>query len=147
MLYADHRKARFHYEILETFEGGLVLTGQEAKSIREGGAKLDGSYVRLVSGVLTLVGARIAPYSKNGKRDEYDPMRPRIILVKAKERRTLATKTQVRGLTIVPLSLYPKARRIKVSFALCRGKQVHDKRETLKKRDTMRSLARELSEI
>lgn len=145
MLYTDHRKARHHYEILETFEGGLVLTGQEVKAIREGGAKLDGAYIRNINGVLTLVGARIAPYSKNGQRDDYDPERPRQVLVHAKEQRYLATKTQVRGLTIVPLSFYPNARRIKVSFALCRGKQVHDKRESLKKRDLMREQQRESS--
>lgn len=138
MLYTDHRKARHHYEILETFEGGLILTGQEVKAIREGGAKLDGSYIRLINGKLTLIGARIAPYSKNGQRDDYEPERPRQILVHAKEVRYLATKTQVRGLTIVPLSFYPNARRIKVSFALCRGKQLHDKRESLKKRDLIR---------
>ncbi len=145
MLYADHRKARHHYEILETFEGGLVLTGQEVKAIREGGAKLDGSYIRLVNGVLTLVGAHISPYSKNGKPEETSPTRPRTILVHAKEQRYLATKTQIRGLTIIPLSFYPSARRIKLSFALCRGKQLHDKRESLKKRDQMRDAAREAS--
>ncbi len=143
MLYADHRKARHHYEILETFEGGLVLTGQEVKAIREGGAKLDGSYIRVVGGVLTLIGAHISRYSKNGKPEEVTPVRPRTILVHAKEQRYLATKTQVRGLTIIPLSFYPKARRIKLAFALCRGKQLHDKRESLKKRDQMRDAARE----
>lgn len=138
MLYADHRKARHAYEILETFEGGLVLTGQEAKAIREGKAKLDGAYVRLIHGQLMLVGASIAPYSKSGQSDGYEPTRPRTVLVHAKEARYLATKMQVRGLTIVPLSVYSKARRIKVSLAVCRGKKLHDKRETLKKRDLLR---------
>jgi len=121
----------------------LVLTGQEVKAIREGGAKLDGSYIRVVGGVLTLIGAHISRYSKNGKPEEVTPVRPRTILVHAKEQRYLATKTQVRGLTIIPLSFYPKARRIKLAFALCRGKQLHDKRESLKKRDQMRDAARE----
>lgn len=138
MLYTDHRKARHLYQILETFEGGLVLSGQETKAIREGGAKLDGAYIRLLNGSLTLIGAHVAPYSKAGPLEDYDPNRPRKILVHAKELRYLATKTQIRGLTIVPLSFYPKARRIKVSFALCRGKQLHDKREALKKRDLER---------
>lgn len=120
-----------------------MLTGQEVKAIREGGAKLDGSYIRLVNGVLTLVGAHISPYSKNGKPEETNPTRPRTILVHAKEQRYLATKTQIRGLTIIPLSFYPSARRIKLSFALCRGKQLHDKRESLKKRDQMREAAKE----
>lgn len=138
--YADNRKARFHYEILETFEGGLALTGQEVKAIREGGGRLEGSYIRLLNGKLSLIGAHIAQYSKNGKSEDYDPEHPRTILVHAKELRYLATKIAVRGLTIVPLSFYPKARRIKVSFGLCRGKQLHDKRETLKKRALMREL-------
>ena len=143
MLYTDHRKARHHYEILETFEGGLVLTGQEVKAVREGGAKLDGAYIRLIGGQVTLVGARIAPYSKSGTLEGYDPEHPRRVLVTAKERRYLATKTQIRGLTIVPLSFYPNARRIKVSFAIARGKQLHDKRESLKKRDLERDQRRE----
>ncbi len=122
-----------------------MLTGPETKAIREGGAKLAGAYIRLLGGVLTLVGAHISRYSKNGKPEDQLPSRPRTILVHAKEQRYLATKTQVRGLTIIPLSFYPKARRIKLAFALCRGKQLHDKREALKKRDQTRDAGRELS--
>ncbi len=140
--YADHRKARYHYEILETFEGGLALTGQEVKSIREGGAKLEGAYLRLIRGELWLVGARIAPYTKSTPTADYDPEAPRKVLVRQRELRVLLGKTQQKGLTLIPLSFYPKARRIKISFALCRGRKAPDKREKLKARDLMREASR-----
>lgn len=141
-LYADNRKARHEYEILETFEGGLVLTGAETKAVREGKAKLDGSYVKVMGGELWLVGAHIGPYSKRMSTEEYDPTRRRKVLVHKKELRHLATKSQEKGLTLVPLSFYSLGRRIKVSFAVCRGKKAHDKRQKLKERDIMRSTRR-----
>lgn len=141
--YADNRKARHHYETLETFEGGLSLNGSEAKSIREGNARLAGAYVRANGGELWLIGAHIPPYSKMGSVEGYDPDRPRRILVQKKEIRYLTGKIQTKGLTLVPFSFYPKARRIKVSFGLCRGKKLHDKRRTLKERDLARDAARE----
>jgi SsrA-binding protein len=140
--YAENRKARFEYEILETFEGGLVLSGAEVKAIREGGAKLEGSHLKVVGGRLALIGAHIRPYSKISTREGYDPDRTRTILVSKKELRQLTAKIQQKGLTLVPLSFYPVARRIKVSFALCRGKKAPDKRASLKKRDVERSIRR-----
>lgn len=140
--YAENRKARFEYEILETFEGGLVLSGSEVKAIREGGAKLTGSHVKVLGGRLVLIGAHIQPYSKIMTREGYDPERTRTVLVSKKELRQLTDKIQQKGLTLVPLSFYPVARRIKVSFALCRGKKAHDKRASLKKRDVERSIRR-----
>lgn len=146
MNYTDHRKARYEYHLLETYEGGLALTGQEAKSVREGGAKLDGSYLKLMGGNLVLIGARIAPYSKAGPLDGYDPIATRRVLVRRKELGQLATKTEAKGLTLVPISLYPKGRRIKLGFALAKGKQLHDKRETIKQRDVARQIRREFDE-
>lgn len=140
--YTENRKARHEYEFLETFEGGLVLDGSEVKSIREGGAKLEGSYIKLFRGELWLVGAQIRPYSKMAIREDYDPQRRRKILVTIKELRKLTTKLEQKGLTLVPISFYPLGRRIKVSFALGRGKKAHDKRESIKERDLMRSLRR-----
>jgi SsrA-binding protein len=140
--YAENRKARHTYQILETYEGGLVLTGAEVKAIREGGAKLDGAYVRFIGGRLALVGAHIRAYSKMTGRETYDPDRTRTILVNKREMRQLAGKLDQKGLTLVPISFYPLARRVKVSFALCRGKQTHDKRASLKKRDVERSIRR-----
>jgi SsrA-binding protein len=140
--YAENRKARHEYLVLETFEGGLSLTGAEVKAIREGGAKLDGAYVRFLGGRLVLLGAHIRPYSKMSGRETYDPDRTRAILVNKREMRQLAGKIDQKGLTLVPLSFYPSARRIKLSFALCRGKKAPDKREALKERDIMRQARR-----
>ena len=140
--YAENRKARHDYLILETFEGGLALLGQEVKSIREGGAKLQGSYLKVLQNQLWLLGATIAPYGKAAPTDGYDPTRSRKLLVRKKELGYLAGKTQEKGLTLVPISLYPSGRRIKLSFGLARGKQAHDKREALKKRAMLREMQR-----
>lgn len=140
--FAENRKARFEYEILEKFEAGLVLSGQEVKSIRDGGAKLEGSYVQAFQGELWLIGSSISRYAKASRLAEYDPTRNRKLLVTKKELGYLTGKTQEKGLTLVPFSLYPSGRRIKLSFALCRGKKTHDKREKLKNRDIERSVER-----
>ncbi len=140
--YAENRKARYDYDVLESFEGGLVLTGQETKSVRGGRAKLQGSFLKLLSGQLWLIGAHIAPYEKASHLESYDPTRSRKVLVRQSELHYFAGKIQEKGLTLVPFSFYPKGRRIKVSFALCRGKKTHNKRETLKQRDLERSTRR-----
>jgi SsrA-binding protein len=142
--YAENRKARFDYEILETFQGGLVLEGQEVKSIRTGGARLDGAYLALTRGELWLIGAHVRTYTKATKTEGYDPDRSRKVLVSRKELAYLAAKTQEKGLTLVPFSLYPSGHRIKVSFSVCRGRKSHDKREKLKNRDLDRELQRNL---
>ena len=142
--YADNRKARHEYEFLETFEVGLVLSGAEVKSIREGGARLAGAYLRLWKGELWLTGSHVAPYSKDGRREGYDPNVEHKVLMHKKELPALLGKTEQKGLTLVPLALYPLGRRIKLSFALARGKKAHDKRETLKKRDDLRRTQRAL---
>ncbi|MFA6429592.1 MAG: SsrA-binding protein SmpB [Patescibacteria group bacterium] len=139
-VYTEHRKARFEYETLEKFEGGLALTGAEVKSIREGGAKLEGSYIKPLRNELWLIGAQIRAYSKDGNREGYDPARSRKVLVKKNELLTLLGKIQQKGLTLVPFSLYPSGRRIKVAFGLCRGRKAHDKREALKTRDLKRQI-------
>src|SRR5689334_21278234 len=100
--FAENRKARHDYEILEKYEGGLSLLGSEVKAIREGGAKLDGAYVRLIKGECWLVGAHIRPYSKAAKVEELNPDRDRRILVHKKELLNLFGKTQEKGLTLVP---------------------------------------------
>ncbi|MFA4953973.1 MAG: SsrA-binding protein SmpB [Patescibacteria group bacterium] len=140
--FAQNRKAGYDYEILEKFEGGLVLTGAETKSVRTGGAKLDGAHLAVTRGELWLLSSHIRPYSKAGRSDGYDPERSRKVLVHAREVEYLAGKTLEKGLTLVPFSLYPAARRIKLSFALCRGRKAHDKREKIKSRDLDRQLHR-----
>ena len=140
--YAENRKARHEYEILEEFEGGLALDGAEVKSVREGGARLAGAYLQPFRGELWLFGSHISPYSKQGRRLNHDADRKRKVLVHKKELRHLFGKTQQKGLTLVPLAFYPVGRRIKISFALCRGRKQHDKREQLKQRDLERQMRR-----
>ena len=140
--FADNRKARFDYETLETFEAGIVLAGHEVKSVREGGANLTGSYVSFEGGELWLKHSRVTPYAKAGKLDTYDPTHPRKLLLRKAELLNLAGKIQQKGLTLVPFSLYPRGRHIKLRFGLCRGRKAHDKKEKLKQRDVDRDIAR-----
>jgi SsrA-binding protein len=140
--FAENRKARHDYETLESFDAGIVLAGHEVKSIRGGGANFTGAYLSLQNGELWLKGARIAPYAKAGNLDTYDPAHPRKVLLRKAELRSLAGKTQQKGLTLVPFSLYPRGRHIKLRFGLCRGRQAHDKKEKLKRRDIDREIAR-----
>jgi len=140
--FTENRKARFEYETLEKYQGGLELNGSEVKSIREGGAKIEGAYLTIMRGELWLVGAHIKPYSKAGKANPFDAVRNRKVLLHRKELLNLAEKTSQKGLTIVPFSLYPAGHRIKLSFGLCRGRKAHDKRDELKKRDVDRQVRR-----
>jgi SsrA-binding protein len=136
-LIADNRKAFFDYHILDTFEAGIVLGGTEVKGIREGRANLRDSYARVESGEVWLYNVHINPYSHRGYVD-HDPKRKRKLLLHRAEIRKLIGKTVERGLTLVPTRLYFKNGRVKVALALARGKQVHDKRETIKRRETDR---------
>lgn len=140
---AVNKLARHEFEILEKFEAGLVLQGAEVKSIRNGNAKLQGAYVTVARGELWLVGAHIGRYAGAGAQEGYDPTRTRKLLVHNRELATFAGKLQQKGLTLVPLELYTAGRRIKLSFALARGKKLHDKREDLKRRTIDRDIARE----
>jgi len=136
-LIAENRKAFFDYHILETFEAGVMLLGTEVKGIREGKANLRDSFARVERGEVWLYNVHINPYSHRGYAD-HDPRRRRKLLLHAQEIRKLVGKTTEKGLTLVPLRLYFKRGRIKVAISLVRGKQVHDKRETIRKRETDR---------
>jgi SsrA-binding protein len=136
-LIADNRKAHFDYHVLETFEAGVMLLGTEVKGIREGKASLRDSYARIDKGEAWLFNVHINPYSHRGYVD-HDPKRKRKLLLHAQEIRKLIGKTTERGLTIVPLRLYFKRGKVKVAIALVKGKQAHDKRETLRKREVDR---------
>lgn len=136
-LIADNRKAFFDYHILETFEAGVVLSGTEVKGIREGKANLRDSYARVEGGEVWLYKAHINPYSHRGYAD-HDPRRRRKLLLHRAEIRKLIGKTVEKGLTLVPTRMYFKRGRIKVALGLARGKQLHDKRETIKRRETER---------
>jgi SsrA-binding protein len=142
--FSENRKARYEYETLETFEGGLVLNGNEVKAIRSGGAKIEGAHLVVTRGELWLLGMHVRPYAKAPADRQGDPYRSRKVLVHKKELLYLAGKTQEKGLTLVPFSLYPARHQVKLSFGLCRGRKAHDKREKLKSRDLDRELHRVL---
>ncbi|MSO30119.1 MAG: SsrA-binding protein SmpB [Acidobacteria bacterium] len=134
---AENRKAFHDYHVLETFEAGVALLGTEVKSIREGAVNLRDSYARVDEGEVFVYNIHITPYSHRGYAD-HDPIRKRKLLLHRHEIRKLIGKTIERGMTLVPLRMYFKNGRVKMAVALAKGKQAHDKREAIKKRDTDR---------
>jgi SsrA-binding protein len=144
---ADNRKARYHYEIGESFEAGLALTGTEVKSLRTGRSTIAESYASVDSkGEIWLVNANIPEYLA-GNRFNHEPKRLRKLLLKQREIAKLSQGVQREGMTIVPLKLYFNERgRAKIEIALARGKQLHDKRETEKQRDWNREKSRLLKQ-
>ena len=140
-VFAENRKARHDYTVLETIECGIVLSGTEVKSVRHGEVSLAGAYGAVLKGELWLLGADIAAY-KFGNRFNHEPKSQRKLLVHAKEIRELQLKTEAKGLTLVPLKVYLKHGKIKVDLGVCRGKQLHDKRDALKKKELRRDLER-----
>ena len=141
---AENRKARFDYEILEKFEAGLVLIGQEVKAIRTGRMSLKGSYVVFKWEEPYLIGANIPPYQPKNALPDYDPERSRKLLLNKSEIKHLLGKTKEKGLTLIPLKVYTKYAKIKLEFGIGKGKKKPDKREQIKKRDTDRIIEREL---
>ncbi len=142
-LIADNRRARYNYEIGEKFEAGLALTGTEVKSLRTGKATIAESYAGVDrAGEMWLYNANIPEYLA-GNRFNHEPKRPRKLLLKVREIAKLAQGVAREGMTVVPLRLYFNSRgRAKIELALAKGKQVHDKRETEKKRDWAREKSR-----
>jgi SsrA-binding protein len=144
MTYAENRQARHEYEILETFEAGLALTGAEVRSVREGGANLQGSFVRFENGRLWLKNTYIAPYQPAGLNNPLDPRQNRALLLTRREHHRLRGRLEADRLAIIPLNIHTKGRLIKLELGLCRGKKAHNKRATIKARDLDRSLRRGL---
>ncbi|MBQ4470780.1 MAG: SsrA-binding protein SmpB [Kiritimatiellae bacterium] len=142
-IFAENRKARHDYTVLDTIECGIVLTGTEVKSIRHGEVSLSGAYAAVLKGELWLVGADISAY-KFGNRFNHEPKAMRKLLVHNKEVQDLKMKTEAKGLTLVPLKLYLKHGRIKVALGVCRGKALHDKRDSLKAKSLKRDMERGL---
>lgn len=140
----DNKKARFDFELLERFEAGIELTGQEVKSLRNGRGSLEGSHVTVRGGEAFLIGATIQPFQTGNTPENYDPMRHRRLLLNKKELSQLASLESQRGLTIVPVSVYNKGKVLKVEIAIARGKKRHDKREVTKSREAKRHIARTL---
>jgi len=142
----DNRNGTFNYEVLETLEAGLVLTGPEVKSVKSGSASLKGSYVSIDGHEEAwLVGCYIAPYRPAGDNQRnYDPYHRRKLLLHKKELRELLGKSKQKGLTIIPTSVYTSKRLVKVRIALARGKTAVDKRETIKNRELSRQVKKHL---
>jgi SsrA-binding protein len=138
---ATHRRARFEYEILDTFEAGLVLLGPEVKSLRAGKANLADSYATIRRGEAWLVNVHISPYAQAG-RDNPDPRRERKLLLHRAEIARLEGRVAEKGLTLVPLEIYFKDGRAKVRLGLARGKRQHDKREAIRRREQDREIRR-----
>jgi len=143
---AENKKAYYDYQILETFEAGIELLGQEAKSIRRGRCDLAGSYVILRNGEAWLVGAKIHPFQPKNVSPNYDPQRTRKLLLKKKELRYLLGKVGEKRLTLIPLKVYNRGRYLKVEFALAKGKKAYEKRERIKKRETQKAIERTLKQ-
>jgi len=141
---AENKKAYFNYEILEKFEAGIVLIGQEVKSIKLGRINLLGSYVILRGGEAYLVNANVPPYQPKNLLTEYDSMRPRKLLLKKSEIQYLIGKSEQKGLTLIPLRVYTKKGKIKLEFGIGKGRKKVDKKELIKKREIEKDIKREL---
>jgi SsrA-binding protein len=139
-----NRKAYFNYEILEKIEAGIELLGFEVKSLKKGQGSLEGSHITVRGGEVFVVNMQIPPYQPANTPKDYDPIRNRRLLVTKKEIERLSKEESQKGLTIVPISVYNKGRRVKIEIAIVRGKKKYDKRETIKKRDTEREIRRTL---
>jgi SsrA-binding protein len=134
---AENRKAFHDYHIVETYEAGVALLGTEVKAIREGNVNLRDSYARVEDGEVWILNVHINPYSHRGYAD-HEPTRKRKLLLRRQEIRKLIGRTVERGMTLVPTRMYFKNGHVKVAIGLAKGKQDHDKRETVKKRDADR---------
>jgi SsrA-binding protein len=143
----DNRKARYLYEILDTYEAGIELKGTEVKSIRAGRVNLQDGYALLRGGEAWLINVHISPYENTGTFFNHDPRRTRKLLLHRREINKLIGQVEQKGLTLVPLKMYLKRGRVKVVIGLARGKKLHDKRETVRRRDDERSMRRAMKQF
>jgi SsrA-binding protein len=134
-----NKKAYFNYEILDTFEAGVVLTGAEVKSVKSGRMNFSDAYVKIIGGELWLVGADISRYQFDGSM-EYDPKRSRKLLVKRKELLEIESNLKQKNLTLIPVSVYTTRGKVKVEVGYGRGRKRHEKKERLKEKDQKREL-------
>jgi SsrA-binding protein len=142
--FITNRKARFDFDILDTIEAGVVLHGFEVKSLRNGRGKIEGAFVQIRGNEAYLVGASIPAYQPANTPKGYEPERIRKLLLNRKELEKIQQQTEKERLTAVPLALYSAGRNIKLEVAIARGKRKHDKRESIKERDTKRDIERTL---
>ena len=143
-IYAENRRVYHDYQILETLEAGLVLSGQEVKAIKSGKASLVGAYVKLLHDKPVLLGAKIAPYQSKNAPPDYDSERIRALLMHRREIQRLIGKAQERRLTIVPIKLYNKKDRIKLEIGLAKSRRKYEKREKIREREEKRKMERAL---
>lgn len=141
---AINKRARYDYEILEKYEAGLVLAGHEVKSVKTGHISLKESFVTIHGSELYLTNAHIPPYRHAGQISNYDPSRPRKLLLRKSEIKSLIGKVRTQGLTLVPLKLYTKKRLLKLEFGLGKGKKEYDKRQDIRKREDERKIKQTL---
>ena len=137
----SNKKASFNFEILETFEAGIILQGTEIKSLRDNGGNLQDSYIKALKGELWLINSSIAPY-RFGNIHNHEERRERKLLMHKREIEQLQTASQEKGLALIPLSIYLKAGRAKLKIAIAKGKKTFDKREAIKERDDKRNIAK-----
>jgi len=138
---ATNRKANFEYEILSRYEAGMVITGTEVKSLREGKVNMQEAYGRIINNEAWIVNSHINEY-KFGNINNHEPLRTRKLLLNKKEIRKIKQELQEKGLTLVPLKMYFKGSLVKMEIGIARGKKLYDKRESIKKRETERKLSR-----
>ena len=141
---AINPRARYDYEILDTYEAGVVLIGQEVKAIKRGSISLKGAYVAIRNNEAWLINAQVSPYQPKNTPADYDSTRSRKLLLHKSEIKELIGKTKQKGLTLTPIRVYTKQNQIKLEFGLGRGKRKSDKREKIKKRETQRKISRVL---
>ena len=142
---ATNRQASYRYNLLERFECGMILTGTEVKSLRDGKAQLKDAYATIRDGEVWLIGLYIAPYGP-ASRENHDPERPRKLLLHRYEIERLVGRIRERGLTLVPTRIYFSGPHAKVEIALARGKDLYDKRQSIRERETRREVDRALRE-
>ena len=140
----ENKKVRLNYELLHEFEAGLELLGYEVKSIRNRQGSLKGAHITIRGNEAFLLGVTIPPYQPANTPESYDPTRNRRLLLSKKEIAALSGFERQKGLTIVPVSVYNKGHRLKLRFAVVRGKKKYDKRESIKKRESKRTIERTL---
>jgi len=138
---ATNKRAYFDYEILENFEAGIVLTGQEVKSIKTGHVSLAGAYVTMKDNEAWLTNAHVSPYKMAGSLPGYEPTHSRKLLLRKHELMSLVGKIKQKGLTLMPLKVYTKKGKVKLEFGLARGKKKYEKRELIKKREVKKRIA------
>lgn len=137
-----NRKARYDYEILETFEAGIALLGKEVKSLKKSQGKLDGAYAYIIEGELMLLNMYVSPYQPKNTMGAVEPDRTRKLLMRKKEINYLIGKLKEKRLTLVPIKVYLKNAKVKLELGLAKGKTKLDKRETIKKREMEREVRR-----